>query len=307
MTVATQLRARAAAKINLHLGVGGLRDDGYHELHTVYQAISLYDDLTATGAAGWTLTCRAREYVDPATVPSPDDNIVTRAALLLAARHDIDVAADVLVDKAIPVAGGLAGGSADAAATLVVLDRAVGAQTPTRRADAARRRARQRRAVRAARRHRPRHRPRRARRARSPTRATGGGSSSPGRRGLSTPAVYRHFDDMVPDAAPVPPRADALLAALATGDPRPLAAALHNDLQEAAFDLRPDAAGADRARRVRGRAAGPGLRLRARPACSCASPRRTPATVADGLRDTGHVTALTAYGPAPGARLPDAG
>ena len=305
MTVVTQVRARASAKINLHLGVGGLRDDGFHELHTVYQAISLHDELTATGAAGWTLTCRAREYVDPAHLPSPDDDIVTRAAVLLAARHDIDVAADVLVDKSIPVAGGMAGGSADAAAALVVLDRLweldlptaelmslaaeLGSDVPfalhggtalgTGRGEEVT-------AV--------------------PDRGTWWWVALPAGEGLSTPAVYRRFDELLPDASPAPPRADALLAALATGDPHALAPTLHNGLQEAAFDLRP----ALRELVARGEAEGAlrGLVSGSGPTCVflCESEAHAGA-VAMGLRGAGHDTVLTAYGPVPGARLLDAG
>ena len=74
------MRARAAAKINLHLGVGAARDDGFHPLCTVYQAIALYDDVTAARRrrlVGW--TTRAEPYVDRAAVPGDGDNIVTRA------------------------------------------------------------------------------------------------------------------------------------------------------------------------------------------------------------------------------------
>jgi 4-diphosphocytidyl-2-C-methyl-D-erythritol kinase len=120
----------------------------------------------------------------------------------------------------------------------------------------------------------------------------------PPREGLSTPTVYRHFDDMVPHAG-TPAPADDLIAALATGDPRALAASLHNDLQRPAFDLRHDlrtlislgeSEGA-----LRGLVSGSG------PTCVFLCEDEFHAdTVADGLRYTGHVTALTASGPAPG-------
>lgn len=300
----TTLRARAAAKINLHLGVGGLRDDGFHELHTIYQAISLHDDLTATTAAGWTVTCRARSYVDPEHLPSADEDIVTRAASLLATRHGIGADADVLVDKAIPVAGGMAGGSADAAATLVVLDALWDLATPrdellalaaelgsdvpfslvggtalgTGRGEDV---------------------------APVPDRGTWWWVAVPAREGLSTPAVYRRFDELFPHASTTPPAADALLAALTAGDPLLLAKTLHNGLQEPAFDLRPDlrdlVARGEAEGALRGMVSGSG------PTCVflCEDEPHADA-VADGLRGAGHDTVLTAYGPVPGARLLDA-
>jgi 4-diphosphocytidyl-2-C-methyl-D-erythritol kinase len=120
----------------------------------------------------------------------------------------------------------------------------------------------------------------------------------PQRAGLSTPAVYRHFDDMVPNAGS-PASSDAVVDAVATGDPRALAAALHNDLQRPAFDLRPDLrnliALGESEGALRGLVSGSG------PTCVflCDS-EDDAAAVADGLRYTGHVTALTATGPAPG-------
>ena len=234
----SSVRARAAAKINLHLGVGAVRDDGYHGLCTVYQAISLYDQVTAEPWHSWRIETRAEPYVDRAAVPGVGDNIVTRAGTLLAELHDVELHADMVVEKAIPVAGGLAGGSADAAATLVVLDELWGLQTP--REEMLKLAAQLGSDV--------------------PFALLGGAGRGTGRGelvetvpdpgewwwvvvpqrdGLSTPMVYRHFDDMVPHAG-TPASADALIAALATGDPRELAASLHNDLQRPAFDLRPE-------------------------------------------------------------------
>lgn len=110
---------RAPAKVNLALAVGPLGDDGYHPIETVFQAVSLYDELTATAAEGISVTVEGEgaEKVGP----SPD-NIATRAAVLLAERTECNLGAHLQIKKAIPVAGGMAGGSADAAAALVACD-----------------------------------------------------------------------------------------------------------------------------------------------------------------------------------------
>ena len=209
---------------------------------TVYQAVGLYDDVTAArlrrrGAS----TLRCADYIDARqTSRSTASNIVDRAADLLAAHHGLARLADVQIVKAIPVAGGLAGGSADAAAALVALDRLWDARHHRRRPARAGRPARQRRPVRAGRRHRARHRPRRARRRPSRTTAPGGGWSCPSGEGLSTPRSTATSTRCSPTRPPTRRRPDALLAALASGDPPRSRRALHNDLQAAAFDLRPD-------------------------------------------------------------------
>jgi 4-diphosphocytidyl-2-C-methyl-D-erythritol kinase len=291
------VRARAAAKINLHLGVGAVRDDGYHELRTVYQAITLFDQVAAEPWHSWRIETRAEPYVDRNAVPGVGDNIVTRAGALLAELHGVEPKADLVVDKAIPVAGGLAGGSADAAATLVVLDELWDLQTPrTEMLELAVKLGSD-----------------------VPFALLGGTCNGSGRgevvepvhdpgewwwvvvphrAGLPTPDVYRHFDDMVPHAG-APASADDLVAALATGDPRELAACLHNDLQRPAFDLRPEL----RALIALGESEGAlrGLVSGSGPTCVFLCDSESHAdTVADGLRYTGHVTALIATGPAPG-------
>jgi len=115
---------RAPAKINVYLGVGKARPDGFHPLETVYQAVSLYDDVTVTSAEEWSVrTVAEGPHVDVSGVPDDDTNIVVRAGKALTAHHDVDRKAAIEVRKSIPVAGGMAGGSADAAATLVALDR----------------------------------------------------------------------------------------------------------------------------------------------------------------------------------------
>lgn len=110
------VRVRVPAKVNLHLGVGALRPDGYHELVTVFQAVDLVDEVTASPAIGLQVQVSG-ERADG--VPLGPDNLAWRAASLLAAH--VQVPPDALLDivKAIPVAGGMAGGSADAAGALL--------------------------------------------------------------------------------------------------------------------------------------------------------------------------------------------
>src|SRR5690349_19695158 len=123
MTLGMSMTVRAPAKINLHLGVGAPREDGFHPLTSVYQAVGVYDDLTVAAADDWSVDVTVADWMDRSHVPLAGDNIVDRAAALLAAHHGRKVSGSVHIVKAIPVAGGMAGGSADAAAALVGLDR----------------------------------------------------------------------------------------------------------------------------------------------------------------------------------------
>lgn len=242
MTVPRTITVRAAAKFNLYLGVGPVRSDGYHPLATVYQAIGLYDDVTVAEEAdgtGWSVSVTGEDHIALAEVPTGDGNIAVRAGRALAAHHGLDAAASIRIHKGIPVAGGLAGGSADAAATLLALDRLwelgtsdedlltiageLGSDVPFA--------------------------------------LLGGTASGHGHgeivapvpdagrwwwvvvgneTGLSTPSVYRAFDEHTAGAAAQPAIPADLLAALAKGDPEALAAALGNDLQEPALGIRPD-------------------------------------------------------------------
>ena len=120
---------RAAAKVNLHLGVGRPRPDGYHPLATVYQTLSLHDDVTVRTGPEWAVDLVCEDDIDRAAFPAGEANIVVQAGRLLVAHHGIERAAEVTVRKSIPIAGGLAGGSADAAAALVALDRLWDLQT----------------------------------------------------------------------------------------------------------------------------------------------------------------------------------
>lgn len=302
MTASAALTVRAAAKINLHLGVGRVREDGYHPLETVYQAVSLHDDVRVTPADAWSVRTTTAGHLGDVALPAPGDNIVDRVRDLLAP----DRTARVEVAKAIPVAGGMAGGSADAAAALLALDRLWDlGLTEDRRLDLAARLGSD-----------------------VPFALVGGTALGTGRGevvtpledrgtwswvvvpdagGLSTPAVYRRFDELFPDAPTTPPPTDRLRAALVTGDPRALAGALHNDLEPAALDLRPDLA----ALLERGVAEGAlrGLVSGSGPTCVflCTDPESA-AAVAAGLVGV-RSRVLTATGPVSGAHVlqPDRG
>jgi 4-diphosphocytidyl-2-C-methyl-D-erythritol kinase len=108
---------RTSAKVNLVLEVLGKRPDGYHELSTVMQAVDLFDRLTMETAG--TITLETSE----AALPTDDRNLVVRAARLLRESAGVDAGARIVLDKRIPVAAGLGGGSSDAAATLWGLNR----------------------------------------------------------------------------------------------------------------------------------------------------------------------------------------
>jgi 4-diphosphocytidyl-2-C-methyl-D-erythritol kinase len=232
----------APAKVNLCLGVGPVRPDGYHPLATVYQAVGLYDEVTVRAAEDrtWTVAVEGHERLSVADVPTDDTNLAVRAGKLLAAHHGIDDGVQISIDKGIPVAGGLAGGSADAAATLLACDTLWGTRTPRKTllhlagelgSDV-------------------------------PFALVGGTAIGSGRgevvlpamtrgsywwvvlesgRGLSTPAVYREFDIMHDGLEVSDPHIpDALMEALRNGDIEKLGASLCNDLQPAAFRLRPE-------------------------------------------------------------------
>ncbi len=297
----TAVTVRAAAKINLHLGVGRPRPDGFHPLVTVFHAVSLCDDLSVTPASDWSVETRTGRHVDASALPSAGDNIVDRAAAALARHHGRPVTGHVVIDKSIPVAGGMAGGSADAAAALVALDRLwdLGTSDADLLALAA------------------------GLGSDVPFSLVGGTALGTGRGevvrpvpdaatwwwvvvpssgdGLSTPDVYRRYDELRPDAPGEPAPADALLDALASGDPARLAPTLHNDLQAAAVDLRPDLADT----LAHGVAAGglAGLVSGSGPTCVfLAHDAEHARGVAGDLRGR-HATALVAHGPVAGAHV----
>jgi 4-diphosphocytidyl-2-C-methyl-D-erythritol kinase len=116
-----EVTVRAPGKVNLYLAVGALGDEGYHEVRTVLQAVSLYDELTVEAAEPGTVSL-AIEGEGAEVLATDESNLAVRAARLLAAKADITVGVRMALRKAIPVAAGMAGGSADAAAALVACD-----------------------------------------------------------------------------------------------------------------------------------------------------------------------------------------
>jgi 4-diphosphocytidyl-2-C-methyl-D-erythritol kinase len=227
---------RVPAKINLGLSVGGPRPDGYHELATVYHAVSLYDDVTARPADDVTVTV---EGAQAPLVPTDERNLAVRAALLLARRTGIDAGVHLHIRKDIPVSGGMAGGSADAAAALVACDALwhAGLSRDELRELAA------------------------ELGSDVPFALLGGTAIGTGRGerltpalargshhwvialaegGLSTPAVYAEIDRLrAGRVLPEPRVSDRLMQALRSGDADALGAALGNDLQPAAQRLDP--------------------------------------------------------------------
>ena len=237
--VPTPVTVRAPAKVNLHLAVGDLRADGYHDLTTLFQSLSLTDEVTVAVADESGLDVRG-EGADE--VPTDSSNLVWKAVRALAAhvgRDPDEPKLRITINKGIPVAGGMAGGSADAAATLVALanlwrleigrDELAGVAAEVG-SDV-------------------------------PFVLQGGLALGTGRgeqlvpvlsrhtyhwvmaldsSGLSTPEVFRELDRLRADGNP--PRVGAVepvLEALASGDPNQLALLLGNDLQAAAVSLRP--------------------------------------------------------------------
>jgi len=228
--------ARVPAKVNLQLSVGAVRPDGYHDLVTVFQAVGLYDDVVARPGSGLTLTAEG-EGVD--AVPLDETNLAARAARLLAAEGGVEADVSLHLRKGIPVAGGMAGGSADAAGALLAcaalwglrLDRSdllalagrLGADVPFALMGGT--------AVGVGRGDRL-----------TPALARGGFhwvfALADG--GLSTPAVFGELDRLRADQVlPEPRVADALMQALRAGDAVALGRALSNDLQRAALALKP--------------------------------------------------------------------
>jgi 4-diphosphocytidyl-2-C-methyl-D-erythritol kinase len=114
------LRVRSYAKVNLGLEVLGLRDDGYHELRTLFQTIDLYDDLVLrplAPGAGVRVAC------DHPLVPCDATNLAVRAAADLQRYVGVEHGVEIAIRKRIPVGGGLGGGSSNAATVLLALDR----------------------------------------------------------------------------------------------------------------------------------------------------------------------------------------
>jgi 4-diphosphocytidyl-2-C-methyl-D-erythritol kinase len=220
----------------LYLGVGDRRDDGYHELTTVFHAVSLLDEVTVRTSDSLSVEVTGE---GAETLPTDERNLAWQAAELIAEHVGRSPDVDIAIEKSIPVAGGMAGGSADAAAVLVGMNSLWEVGVPRRDLHAL------------------------AARLGSdvPFALHGGTALGTGRGeelatvlarstfhwvlafssdGLSTAAVFAEIDRL--RSAGDPPRLDdpePLLAALAADDPHELAPLLGNDLQAAAISLDP--------------------------------------------------------------------
>lgn len=117
--------AIAQGKINLVFQVGGMGQDGYHEVASIYQALELKETVAVSPNKNWEVVCLG-DVPGIGAVPTGEDNIVIKAAKLLAESVGIANPPPMKfeIEKQIPVAGGMAGGSADAAAALVGLNEA---------------------------------------------------------------------------------------------------------------------------------------------------------------------------------------
>ncbi|WP_338779817.1 4-(cytidine 5'-diphospho)-2-C-methyl-D-erythritol kinase [Streptomyces sp. DG1A-41] len=291
---------RVPAKVNVQLAVGPARPDGFHPLANVFLAVGLYDEVTVTPADELRLTC---EGPDADQVPLDRTNLAARAAEALAERYGRTPDVHIHIAKDIPVAGGMAGGSADGAGALVACDALW--ETGASREELLDICAELGSDV--------------------PFSLVGGAALGIGRgeqltplevggafhwvfamagRGLSTPAVFREFDRLGEGTdIPEPVASQELLAALAKGDPDALAAAVSNDLQPAALSLFPELAGT----LATGRAAGALAALVSGSGPTTAFLVRDPesaAAVAQALVASGTCrTVRTASGPAPGATV----
>ncbi|MYW18347.1 4-(cytidine 5'-diphospho)-2-C-methyl-D-erythritol kinase [Streptomyces sp. SID2955] len=291
---------RVPAKVNVQLAVGAARSDGFHDLANVFLAVGLYDEVTVTPADELRVTCAGP---DAGQVPLDRTNLAARAALALAGRRGVEPAVHIHIAKDIPVAGGMAGGSADGAGALLACDTLWG--TGASRAELLAICAELGSDV--------------------PFSLVGGAALGVGRgelltplevggtfhwvfamaaRGLSTPAVFREFDRLAEGREiPEPVASAELLEALAKGDADALAAATANDLQPAALSLFPELARTLEAGREAGALAtlvsgsGPTTAFLTRDAGSAEK-------VAEALRSSGTCrTVRTAAAPVPGATV----
>jgi 4-diphosphocytidyl-2-C-methyl-D-erythritol kinase len=249
MTIAATdeaVHVRAPGKINLFLRVGEAQPDGYHDVATAYQSVSLYEEVRAWPDDEFSVAFGGS--IDTSGLSTDASNLAIRAAKLLARTAGVPGGVRLEIEKNVPIAGGMGGGSADAAATLVACDAMWGTALSKEELHAL--------AAKLG--------------ADVPFALSGGTAIGTGRGdrlnpalatgsfhwvlalaefGLSTPGVYRELDRRRGEAPRLtavdsPPVVDAaVLHALRAGDPRRLAAALHNDLQPAALGLAPGLGG----------------------------------------------------------------
>jgi 4-diphosphocytidyl-2-C-methyl-D-erythritol kinase len=123
---ARTVRVKAPGKVNVSLEVGPLRADGYHSVASVYLAVSLYEEVAATSTEtpGITVSLSRASTVDldAADIPLDGNNLACRAAAIMADVSERPTGVHLEITKRVPVAGGMGGGSADAAATLLACD-----------------------------------------------------------------------------------------------------------------------------------------------------------------------------------------
>src|ERR1700712_2068061 len=124
---AEMVHVRAPGKINVFMRVGAEMDDGYHDVATAYQAVSLYEDVRAYPADDFSVTFGGS--IDASELPTDDRNLAIKAAKLLAKKSGHQGGVRLEIGKHVPRAGGMGGGSADAAATLVACDALWGTET----------------------------------------------------------------------------------------------------------------------------------------------------------------------------------
>jgi 4-diphosphocytidyl-2-C-methyl-D-erythritol kinase len=291
-------RVRAPAKVNLHLGVGPLRPDGYHDLVTIFHAVDLTDDVVARPADRLEVVVTGE---GAAGLPTDERNLAWRAAALLAEHAGVPARARLEITKSIPVAGGMAGGSADAAAALVACAALWQVEAPLAELAA-----------------------RLGSDVAFPL--SGGTALGTGRgevlspvitrgtfhwvfaladHGISAAAAYRELDrQRSTGAAPHPLGSpDAVIEALRSGDPYLLAGTLANDLQPAALAIAP----ALRRTLVAGHELGAiaAIVSGSGPTCAFLTAGRAEATaLAEALAAEGVCRATrVASGPAPGAMI----
>ena len=292
---------RVPAKINLHLAVGPLRADGYHDIVTVFHAVSLFDEITVAASEAPGIEVHGEGVTE---VPADETNLAWRAVQVLAEKADRDPDVRLVLRKGIPVAGGMAGGSADAAAALVGLSTLwkldLGRDELSVLA---------------------------AELGSDVTFALYGGTAvgtgrgeqivpvlsrhtqhwviALHRGGLSTPAVFRELDRLRGDRPPAERPVEPVQEALAGGDPRQLALIRGNDLQAAAVTMAPELRRTLRAGVAAGALAG--LVSGSGPTCAflCTSAEAA-LDVATELAGVGVCrTVRIAHGPVPGARVVD--
>jgi len=230
---------RVPAKVNLQLSVGPREADGFHNLVTVFQAISIFDEVTVTLAqpnSGISISISGDHTHG---VPADDRNLAVKATELIAKEYDLDIDVHIDIKKSIPVAGGMAGGSADAAATIVAIDYlfSLGMNREEMSEIAAQLGSD------------------------VPFMLSGGTAIGTGHGeqltpalsrgtyhwvlalssvGLTTPAVYAECDRLRAELEITEPQThEVLMQALLAADPKTVGASLTNDLQAAACSLRP--------------------------------------------------------------------